>query len=77
MQAARERARLPVGASATLDGWSRCLRSHLGRLGLGVELVAAGDETSLVRVDIAGRKDEADLPLPGDLLNPAAIAAKA
>jgi hypothetical protein len=39
--------------------------------------VSAGDETSLVRVDIAGRKDEADLPLPGDLLNPAAIAAKA
>jgi hypothetical protein len=68
---------LPVGASATHEGGLRCLRVHLGRLGLGVELVAAGDETSLVRVDIAGRKDEADLPLPGDLLNPAAIAAKA
>jgi hypothetical protein len=46
------------------------------RLGLGVELVAAGDETSLMRLDIAGRQDEADLPLPGDLLNPAATVAK-
>jgi hypothetical protein len=74
---ARERGPSARGASASLDGRSRCLRVHLGRLDLGVERVAAGDETSLVRIDIADQKDEADLPLPGDLLNPAAIAAKA
>src|SRR5690606_6558335 len=46
----------------------RKLHCHLGRLRLGIELVAAGDETPLVRILVARRQDEPELPLPGDLL---------
>src|SRR5262245_51404146 len=47
----------------------RELHGHFGRLRCRVELVGAGDESTLVRILVAGRQDEAEFTPLGDLLN--------
>src|SRR5215471_6492473 len=44
------------------------LYGDLGRLGCRVELVSSGDETTFVRIFVAGRQDQLELTLLGGLL---------
>jgi hypothetical protein len=44
------------------------LHGNLGHLRHGVELVGAGDQTTLVLIPVNGRQDEAELTLLGSLL---------